>query len=130
MKRKLLLWFQPAMVCLLFACTIEDTDWQKNISGTYVTHYQQVYSIGWDTLILQPLGQQQQDQYYLIRNTTYQRSGQRNTEQRWHRAQRFICNWNKDKQTLTAAVTGRVYYYDPQLKTIRQGSTIYNKLKL
>jgi hypothetical protein len=129
MKRKFWLLFQPAMVCLLFACAIGDADWQKEVPGTYTTYYQQAYSTGWDTLMIQPISQQVQDQYYLIRKTTYQRTGERSAGQQWLRAQRFICNWNKDKHTLTATVTGRVYHYDSQLRTIRQGNTIYQKLK-
>jgi hypothetical protein len=129
MNRKLRLLYQPAVVCLLFACATGDADWQKGVPGTYATHYRQAYSTGWDTLIIQPLSQQVQDQYYLIRKTAYQRTGERNAGRQWLRAQRLICNWNKDKRTLTAIVTGRVYHYDPQLQTIRQGNTIYQKTK-
>lgn len=127
MKKAMLL-FQPVMVCLLVACALQnENDWTDNIAGTYVTQYQQAYSNGWDTLIVQPVEGSDPKRFILERHTKYQRR----INGKWMPAVIKITTRQVDinKTFLVHALSGRRYHYDPFKGKLSTGNTIYQKLK-
>ena len=74
MKKKLSLLLQPLLLCGIAACVMQESDdWQQQVTGRYVTYYQQPYSAGWDTILVEKINGTKQVQYRITKSTLYQR---------------------------------------------------------
>jgi hypothetical protein len=121
--------FRLLVISLLSACAFHhQEDWMNDIEGTYVIQYQQPYSIGWDTLIIQRSGKVNSIHFTLQRHTRYERliNGQKKVP-----VSKLTTSQVEADKSATALIqtsSGRRYYFNPVKKEITTGNVTYYKL--
>ena len=115
-------------VVLLFSCQYLNKDEQVFLPGIYTNYAEGDYSVAWDTLFVQRIGDKQ-NAYRISRRTAFQRKLSGTPPIREQRKETWTAVYDAGRKVLTIPRTGREIRIYPDSGIIVVGSRRYQKLE-
>ncbi|MES2650537.1 MAG: hypothetical protein V4663_02300 [Bacteroidota bacterium] len=126
MKTKIIL--IALISALLMACRGDGgTDTRSFIPGTYVNYAEGEYSIAYDTLIIQPMSEQNSS-YRIYRKTAYQRKENGKLMKLRRESEEWITLYNEETKSMQEVKRGKIITIYPDANRILVVNREYTKL--
>jgi hypothetical protein len=109
---------------LFYSCGSNNT--ATDISGTYVTHFKNEYSITSDTLII--TSESNSQIYNVERRTGFNKVRDSKTFPKEFKVAKWVSTYNIDKQLLQETELGKQISILPNKKSLKLGDTEYQKI--
>lgn len=125
MKTKIIL--MALISALLMACNGGATDARSFIPGTYVNYAEGEYSIAYDTLIIQPMSEQNST-YRIYRKTAYQRKENGKLMNLQRENEQWVALYNEETKSMQETKRGKMITVYPDAGRILVANREYTKL--
>jgi len=112
---------------LLMACGGGATDTRSFIPGTYVNYAEGEYSIAYDTLIIQPMSEQNSS-YRIYRKTAYQRKENGKLLKMQRESEEWVALYNEETKSMQEVKRGKIITIYPDAGRILVANREYTKL--
>jgi len=118
------------VICLLLlsGCGLSASNVKEFIPGTYVRDFQQQYSSGSDTLIIN-LADEVTGRYNIGRHLGYVSVRDGKALDAKKEKQMWVALYNADTKQLVIQRTGRLVSFSPEKQSLAIGNSVYNKIK-
>lgn len=126
MKIKIIL--MAITAALLLACSGGGvTDTRSFIPGTYVNYAEGDYSVAYDTLIIQPMSEQNSS-YRIYRKTAYQRKENGKLLKMLRENEQWVALYNEETKSMQEVKRGKIITIYPDAGRILVANREYTKL--
>lgn len=115
-----------ALASILAACH-HSVDTYSFIPGTYVNHAEGEFSIAYDTLIIQPLSDQNSS-YRILRKTGYQRIENNRPQAMQRETEEWMALYNDATKSMQETKRGKIITFYPEANRLMVGKREYLKL--
>jgi outer membrane lipopolysaccharide assembly protein LptE/RlpB len=116
-----------AMTSILAACN-HSVDTYSFIPGTYVNHAEGEFSIAYDTLIIQPMSDQNAS-YRILRKTGFRRVENNHPQVLQRESEEWVALYNDATKSMQETKRGKVITFYPDANRLMVGKREYQKIK-